>query len=479
MRGFGGLRKFVLCASVALWPVLASPGAQAEASAEDLESMLRELQRTVAEQQKRIAAQEERLSEAEARLKERESLLSWQQELIDGQTERLKGLSREVESLSARFFDEYGTVTYTPRTGFENAVYRGEPGGVSLAQTAPQAPSPVPPKAPVPPAEAQPEAQPEEGVGEAAEEMRPESEAPREELLVESGAVLLPAGTLQLEPSFDYSHVSTDRVAISGFTIFEAIVIGLIRVDEVERDTLTAALSARYGVTDRFQVEARVPYVYRSDSELLGVGTNQESELSIDGNDIGDVELAGSYQVLTQEGAIPGTILRLRSRFPTGTSAFDIDTQLVDVAGTMQQRLSETPTGSGFYAVAPGATFVWRADPVAFFTGGSYTFNLKDDQEGFGEIDPGDTIEYFAGMNIALSEKVGINFSFVNQITGETEQDGVEQNGTDINDARLSLGTSVALLPNMSLLVTASAGLTDESPDYSFVVSLPINFNLF
>lgn len=422
-----------------------------------------------------IQEQERRLSEAERELAKRQELFEAQNHILARQSEKIEGLSQQVDALSMRWANEYGTFTVWGKDGYLDAVFResNSDSRTTLAQTAPRAPTPLPPEE-IPPTA--PEAQPP---GDTSQEARPESERAVEELLVESGAVLLPRGTLQIEPSLEYSHVSTSRVAISGFTIFEAIVIGLIRVDEIERDTLTAALNVRYGLLDRFQIEARVPYIYRSDSEILGIGTNQQSELNINGYDVGDIEIAGSYQVLSQNGYIPGTILRLRGRFPTGQSAFDIDTMIVDVAGTQQQRLSEAPTGSGFYAVAPGATFIWRVDPVAFFAGGSYTVNLERDQGNFGTIDPGDTIEYFAGMNIGLSDRTSFNVSFVDQITSKTVVDGVDQAGTDTNDARLSVGASISLTPTVSLLASAAAGLTEESPDFTFLVSVPVTLSLF
>lgn len=327
--------------------------------------------------------------------------------------------------------------------------------------TAPQAP--VPPKEPQEPA-AQPDAE------------RPEAEKPTDQLLVERGGVLLPQGTLQIEPSVEYTHISSDRVAISGFTIFDAIVIGNIRVDDLERDIVTGTLTARYGLTDRIQLETRVPGVYRRDEEILGVGTNDERTRTIDGVGLGDVEASAAWQPLAQMEYIPATILRIRSRFPTGRHPFEIDREQVAPG---EQRLTETPTGSGFYAVGPGATFVWRADPAVLFTGGSYTHNFERSFSGFGEIKPGDTFEWFAGLNLALSETVSTNLSFINQITGETQQGGRDRPGTSSNDARLVLGSSIGLSPSTSLIVSAGAGLTDESPDFTFTVSLPITIGVF
>lgn len=441
----------------------------------DVQQLLQEFGHTIEAQQRMIAAQEQRLAEMEQRLVEAEQRLVEADQTQTRQQQWLEGLTFQLDALPAKWLDEYGTVTVTPGGGLQNAIYQSYGGGpFYLAQTKPRAPQPVAPKAPgpVPPKQGEPPA-------ETVQEERPESVKARDELLAKVGAVLLPAGTLQVEPRVDYSHVSTDRVAISGFTIFEAIVIGLIRVDEIDRDIVTAALDVRYGVTDRFQLEAHVPYIYRQDTEILGVGTANQSKLTFDGHGLGDVEISGSYQVLTQDGFIPGTVLRLRGRFPTGQSAFDIETQTVDVAGRPQERLVEPPTGSGFFAAGLGSTFIWRADPVAFFAGGGYTFNLPEDQGKFGNVDPGDTVEFFAGMNVGLSDQVGISFAFVDQITFETEVEGEKQIGTDLNDARLAIGASVGLNPFMSILATASAGLTDDSPDFIFSVSLPISISLF
>jgi hypothetical protein len=355
----------------------------------------------------------------------------------------------------------------------------------------PVPPAPVPPTGPAPPETAPtPPAPPGEAApapGEApappagkVEEERPEKiEKPIEELLLEAGAVLLPPGTLQIEPLVDYTHASTNRVNILGFTIFEAIVIGLIRVDEIKRDIVRPVLNVRYGLTNRIQLESSLPYVYRTDDEILGVGTAGQSEITTDNFDIGDVEFAGSYQLFTQSEWIPGTVLRMRARLPTGTSAFDIGTRTVTVNQAQRTVLEKTPTGSGFYAFAPGATFIWRSDPAVFFAGTSYTLNMESTQGNFGNIDPGDTFEFFGGINVALSDRVGMNFSFDDQITGKTVQNDQAQTGTDANDARATLGASFAVAPSVSVLTSASIGLTNESPDFVFTMSVPFNFSLF
>ena len=350
-----------------------------------------------------------------------------------------------------------------------------------LTQSQQQEPPPPQPPTPVAP-------QPPPAV----EAERPKPEKPREALLLERGAILLPMGSLQIEPSVEYARFSSNRVTISGFTLFNAIVIGTIEVDKIDLDIVTGALTARYGLLDRLQLEGRFPYVYRRDAEILSVGTANQKERTTTATDWGDVEASILGQALIGNGAIPDVILKLRGRFPTGTHPFEIETERITTGpGPGVTRLKEPPTGNGFYSVAPGVTLVWRSDPVIFFAGGNYAFNLEREflrkngaTSDFGKIDPGETLELFFGLNIALSERVSVNMSFVDSITKSTKQtlptDKEEKKvvGTSSNDARLILGTSIALWTtdrwSGALTVSAGAGLTRDSPDFQFTVALPI-----
>jgi hypothetical protein len=50
--------------------------------------------------------------------------------------------------------------------------------------------------------------------------------------------------------------------------------------------------------------------------------------------------------------------------------------------------------------------------------------------------------------------------------------------GTDTVSSTLSVGASFVLGSNILLDVQADVGLTRDTPDYAFLVSLPISFNL-
>jgi hypothetical protein len=84
----------------------------------------------------------------------------------------------------------------------------------------------------------------------------PDSQPPAIAPLFEQPGILTPPGKIVLEPSFQYSYSSNNRVALVGYTVIPALLIGLIDVREVKRNTLTAALTGRFGLTNRFEVVA-------------------------------------------------------------------------------------------------------------------------------------------------------------------------------------------------------------------------------
>ena len=135
------------------------------------------------------------------------------------------------------------------------------PAAAQQAQQAVPASSPQPqqpqqsqqPQAPAAPVAA---AAQQEPVGQApAPDTRPPAVAP----IFEQPGVLTPRGKFVLEPSLQYGYSSADRVALVGYTIVPALLIGLIDVQAVKTTTLTSAIALRYGLTNRMELEVRVP----------------------------------------------------------------------------------------------------------------------------------------------------------------------------------------------------------------------------
>ena len=128
-----------------------------------------------------------------------------------------------------------------------------------------------------------------------------------------------------LEPSLQLGYSSSDRVALVGYTIIPAILIGLIDVRQVKTTSVTAALTARYGLGNRFELEAKVPYSYVSGdtvSREIFTGTAQDSVFNADGHGLGDVELTGRYQLRNRGPDHPYYVLWLRYKSRTGRDLF-------------------------------------------------------------------------------------------------------------------------------------------------------------
>ncbi len=79
----------------------------------------------------------------------------------------------------------------------------------------------------------------------------------------------------------------------------------------------------------------------------------------------------------------------LRLKLPTGTGPFDVD---YDPVTNLQTRL---PTGSGFYGLQAGISFLLPSDPLVLFSRHQLPAQLQARTwgNGFGTIKPGDVLD--------------------------------------------------------------------------------------
>jgi hypothetical protein len=359
----------------------------------------------------------------------------------------------------------------------------GNPAGGADAGSTPVAPDAQPPvEAPV--------AQAAVGRPPAASPRRPPAVAP----LFEQPGILTPKGKFILEPSMQFGYSSSNRVALVGYTVIPALLIGLLDVREVKRNSLTAALSARAGLSNRFELEARVPWVYRSDSTVsreVFTGTSEERVFDTSGKHLGDVELAARYQ-LNQGGADSSYFvggLRFKSR--TGRDPFSVVTDCTkrcvgeNVTGTGLPL--ELPTGSGFYSLQPSLTWLFPTDPAVLFGSISYLHNFKrenvsrtvlgGEQEFIGTVKPGAILGFNFGIGLALNEKTSLSLGYDHSSIGRTRQGGVPVPGSVRTQlGTLLMGFSYRLSEKRTMNVSVGAGLTRDTPDVSLSIRVPTTF---
>lgn len=307
-------------------------------------------------------------------------------------------------------------------------------------------------------------------------ESQQEPEVPA--VAISSGGVLLPKGRFVLEPSFSYSRSSALRVAIEGFTLIPAINVGLFDISQIDRDIWTAAITGRVGVTNRLELEAHVPYLWREDSTIgrpIGVGAATDILTRVDGDGLGDIELAAHYQINDGENDWPYFIGNIRYKTVTGEGPFDVATD--PVTGLQ----AETPTGSGFHAIQPSVTMLYPSDPAVFFMNLGYTYNMEDDVGGGnGEVDPGDSYNFGFGMGFSINDETSFSLGYSHSAVMETEQNGVTIANSDVLQVgSTTFGFSYQINDRVGINFNIAAGVTEDAPDMQATLRVPVKFDLF
>uniref|UniRef100_A0A831UF50 Transporter n=1 Tax=Geobacter metallireducens TaxID=28232 RepID=A0A831UF50_GEOME len=422
-----------------------------------------QLSRILEEQSRQLAEQKRALEEMEARFKEYRA--SVDQRFLE-QQRRIDELQRRVETLSP-----------AASTRSEAA----QPVKVTTVQALMEqrAAGPDDAVAPVPPPAA-----PQQPVGippEQPKEQRPPEVAP----IFDQPGVLTPRGTLVVEPSFQYSHSSTSRIALVGYTIVPAVHVGIIDIRAVDRDAYIGALAARYGLTNRLEFEVKVPYVYRTDTSTtrsyIGGGLDDKA-FDSDGNGLGDVEFGLRYQINSPTTG-PFFITSLRVKSDTGNGPFDIPYETRKVSDKDESFIpAEQPTGSGFWAVQFGLSAIYPTDPAVLFGGISYLWNIERNvnttigKTSIGSYDPGDTFGFNFGMGLALNETVSFSLGYDHSVIGRNRQDGTAVGESETHVGTLLFGYSLRLTQKTTANLSLGVGVTEAAPDVQLTLRVPFSF---
>jgi hypothetical protein len=292
-------------------------------------------------------------------------------------------------------------------------------------------------------------------------------------------------GQFTVEPSFSYSNNGATTVAIEGYTVIPAVVIGLINVSQLQRDTFTSALSLRYAVNNRLQFGVRVPFVQTSESirEREAFDGTQLDILNYSrGSGLGDVEGSINYQFNGGHAPFYTTSLRVKSR--TGKSPFEIERrELVAPNGKpIGLVFVEQPTGSGFVAVQPSLGLIYPSDPAVLYSNVSYLWNRKRNLgEGMGgEIDPGDVVGFSFGIGFAINERTSFSLGYDHNTVLKTRVEARSTN-LDASFKRLQIGTFLVglnqnLTARTNLNVALGMGVTEQAPDLQLTLRVPFMF---
>lgn len=344
----------------------------------------------------------------------------------------------------------------------------------------------------------QPDQSGQQTVGEAP---KPDTRPPEVAPIFQQPGVLTPKGRFILEPAYQFGYSSVNRVALVGYTVIPAILIGLIDARQVKETTQIGWLTGRYGITDRMEVEIRVPYVYQHTdtvSREIFTGSATDVAFGSSGSGLGDVEGTLRYQLNVGGPDKAYYVGWLRVKSNTGKDPFEVTTDCinrcvesvineVDLSATGTGLPLHQPSGTGFWAIQPGVTWLYPTDPVVFFGNLSYLYNIPRDNvsrhillggtEFLGKIKPGDVADVSIGMGLSLNEKASMSIGYDQSFIGVTKQNNHTVPGSvKTVQGTLLIGGSWRINDKRTLNFTLGVGVTRDTPDVTVTVRVPMMF---
>ncbi len=272
-----------------------------------------------------------------------------------------------------------------------------------------------------------------------------------ERTLTQTGALLLPRGQIDFEPSVTYLRRETTvnqlQEPASGYYVFYPT--------QVKRDEVTGNLALKIGLPWESQLELGLPYNFVHQSTLADFGTLGRTTSSANANGLGDFSIGIAKTLTHERGWRPDVIGRLTY-----------------IVGNGQQSNNGVVLAGGSPAAQVQVVALARQDPLAFV--GSLYY-----QKAFtkNEIKQGDQAGFSLGALMAASPQTSLLFAFSQTFVQKLQLNGVNVPGSEQTIGMLNLGASSILAKNVMLDATLGVGLGADAPRYVIQLTLPIRFN--
>jgi len=289
------------------------------------------------------------------------------------------------------------------------------------------------------------------------------------------GGVLTAAGSFILEPSFGYSYTDNNRVFLDGYTFIPSLVVGVIDLREVHRHSFVSSLAARYGISDRWEVEIKLPYIARNDTQRsrpVSIDSSQDEIFNASGKGIGDLELSSRFQINSGQGGGVIYVANLAATIPTGISPYDVN-YVTSVAGSKFP--TELPTGSGYVSISPSISAIYSTAPGVLFGNINYGYTMATDEES-GKIDSGDSMGISFGLGLSLNQRTSLSLSYSQKHVFKSEIDGQTVDGSDLDIGQFIVGYSFRYSPKTNINLSVGIGTTDDAPDVRLTLRFPMKF---
>ncbi len=299
-----------------------------------------------------------------------------------------------------------------------------------------------------------------------------------------------------LENGLTYARYDRKQLTLNGFLALDAIFLGNIAIENVESDTLTYNLAARYGLSPRWTVNLDVPYLARRTTyQKGGAGGSAAAtaEQKVSGSHIGDATLSVNYRLLVENMHRPDTVLTLGITAPTGRQPYGIDWRVLERDNDQFIRFavpSEQPTGNGMWTANLGVSVVKTLDPAILFANFGYArslarnFNDLDnspDTVNPGRVRLGNVYTLGGGVAFAFNERSSLSLSFADRINAKARVrpkagEWSSVIGSDGHAATFNMGVTYAISEHSTLVGLLGVGLTPDAPDFTLNFKIPYTF---
>lgn len=484
LRGLIPLLLGGLCSTALTAPAAADP------SSDDLAKLRADIQKEIAALKK----QEAKLHQQFLELNRKSELLDRKSQLFDRQLSNLRATGAPTINPSP----VSGAAPAAPAAPGAAGVSGG---GVEVAQS--PEPAPSAPAGPPPGGGqgggGQAGGQAAAGGGESAPIAGPSAAQQQAKQVIETapslssaGGVLTPKGQFVVDPSIEYDYWSQNQLGVNGFQIIPGITFGNIFVTRFDQNIVTAAVTGRYGVTDRLELNAKVPFVYNagSTSSLIPLGTAAELlSVGANGAGIGDIQFGASYQINSGENGWPIFVANGLFKTATGISPFDVPIVTLDEPNG--QFLAGTPkrlaTGTGFYAVTPSITVLLPTAPGVLFANVQDQYNIGrtqpiQDRQGGPAIpvllQPGQAPAVTFGIGFALNDRAALTFSYqqTHVFTAYANHQAITGSPYSFGTFNFGLGYQISQSTRVNLSVGIGAG--PNTPAAKVLLEIPYKFSL-
>jgi hypothetical protein len=306
------------------------------------------------------------------------------------------------------------------------------------------------------------------------------------------GGVLTPKGQIVIDPSIEYDYWAQNQLGVNGFQIIPGITFGNIFVTRFEQNITTAAVTVRGGVTDRLELNAKIPYVYNagSTSSLIPLGTNaQLLSVSANGVGLGDIQFGASYQLNSGENGWPILVGNFLFKTVTGVSPFQVP--IITQNDPIGQFLAGTPqklaTGTGFYTLTPSLTVLLPTAPGVLFANLQLQHNLARTQPlqnpaggspSLVNLQPGEAPSITFGIGFALNDRAALTLSYQQTHVFTAYANGQPITGSPYSYGTFNFGLGYQISQSTRLNLSVGIGAGPNTPAAKVLFELPYRFSL-